>query len=285
MGYLAILLAALLWGLIGPVSRVALADGVEPAEVAFWRATLAIPLFGVHALVRRRLRVAPRDVPAVVLFGLAGISGLYGAYFLAVQHGGAALAAVLLYTAPAWVALLSRLLLGEALGPRKLAALALTLAGVALVALGEAGPVRVTRPALLWGLVSGWAYALYYLFGKRFFGRYEAPTLFLYALPVGALGLLPTVRFHEKTPQAWGALLALAVLSTYGAYLAYEAGLRRLEATRAALVATVEPVVASVLAWAVWGERFAATGYVGAALVVTGVLVTALDGRRPGSPS
>ncbi|HEX2190834.1 MAG TPA: DMT family transporter, partial [Longimicrobiaceae bacterium] len=234
MGYFYVFCAGALWGLLGPVSRVALQEGLGPLEIAFWRATVAAALFGVHAALRRRVRVQRRDLPAVVGFGLVGVAFLYGAYFMAVREGGAALAAVLLYTAPVWVAILAALFLHERMGARKLAALALAFAGVVGIAVASGGGVRVTPAALGWGLASGWAYALYYLFGKRYFDRYETPTLFLYALPVGALAMLPLVDFAPKSATAWAALVFLAAVPTYGSYLFYGAGLRRIEATRAA---------------------------------------------------
>jgi len=228
-----------------------------------------------------------RDIPAywrVVdsSFGVVGIGLFYAAYFQAVRHGGAALAAVLLYTAPVWVAVLAWLLRWERMTAGKGAALALTLAGVAGLASAAGGEVRVGVAALFWGLLAGWAYATYYLFGKRFFDRYPAPTLFLYALPVGALGLLPLVDFHPaKSAAAWGTIAFVALVPTYGAYLLYSAGLRRVEATRAATVATVEPVVSAAAAYLVWGERMAPAGYAFAALVLAGVvlMVRAGDAR------
>jgi uncharacterized membrane protein len=126
-------------------------------------------------------------------------------------------------------------------------------------------------------LLAGLAYAAYYLFGKRYFARYDASTLFAYALPLGAVLLLPAVRFAPKSAQEWLVLLFLAVVPTYGAYSLYSIGLARVEATRAATVATIEPVAAAALAYIVWGEALHALGYVGAALVIAGVLVVATE--------
>src|SRR5688572_9249773 len=101
-----VLVAAVLWGLLGPASYLALRDGVAPLEIAFWRAALGALLFGAHALAgggRAAFRPARADLPALVAFGVVGVSVFYGAYQLAVREGGAALASVLLYTAPAWV--------------------------------------------------------------------------------------------------------------------------------------------------------------------------------------
>jgi DME family drug/metabolite transporter len=286
MGYGYIALAALLWGTLGPVARIALADGVTPLELGFWRALVGGLLFGAHAAARGRVG---RDLPAVAAFALVGVALFYVSYFRAVRAGGAAVAAILLYTAPAWVALGSRAWLGERITRRTVAALALTLAGVALVAWGSgAAPGRAVplgAAAIGWGLVSGIAYASYYLFGKRYFARYEPSTVYLYALPLGALALAPAVTFAPKDGAVWATLLFIAVVPTYLAYLVYGEGLRRVDATRAATVATLEPVVAASLAVAVWGEALRPLGYAGGGLVLAGVLVgTAREQRAAARP-
>lgn len=275
MPHLQILAAAVLWGLIGPVAYLALREGVEAPEVALWRATIAGAAFALHALLRGGapgLRVARRDWPAVGGFALVGVAGLYTTYFSAVRTGGAALAAVLLYTAPAWVALMTWMLGRVRPSARTLAAVGITFAGVAIVA-GAGGEVRVSATALAWGLASGMAYATYYVFGARYFPRYSAPTLFAWALPIGALLLLPLVDSHPKSATAWAALVFLALVPTYGSYLLYAAALRHLPPTRAATLATIEPVVAAVAAWAAFGEQLPAAAYAGAALVMVGVVV------------
>jgi DME family drug/metabolite transporter len=282
LGYLCIALAAALWGSLGVVSRTVLEAGVSPLELSFWRASLAGGLFAAHALSRRKVRVARGDVGALVAFAVVGVSVFYLSYLFAVQAGGAALAAILLYTAPAWVAIASALWLGERMTGRKLGALVITLLGVALVAAGApeaAGGLRMGPAALGWGLLSGLAYACYYLFGKRYFVRYEAPTLFMYALPLGAFLLLPLVRFVPKSAATWGWILFVSAVPTYLALRLYEAGLKRVEATRAVTVATLEPVVAALLAFAVWGEALRPAGYAGAILVLAGVI--AMSAERP----
>jgi DME family drug/metabolite transporter len=283
-GYAYIIAAALLWATIGPAARFALRAGVQPLEISFWRATIGGLLFVLHAAVRRNLRLARHDVPAVGGFALLGVTVFYWSYFRAVQLGGAALAAILLYTAPAWVALAAAMWLGERLTVRKSLAVLSTLAGIALVAFGSGSRDLGTTsfsaeraPALAWGLLAGLVYAGYYLFGKRYFARYEASTLFAYALPLGAALLLPGVAFAPKSAETWLVLLFLGVVPTYGAYLLYSIGLARVEATRAATVATLEPVAAAALAYAVWGEALRPTGYGGAALVLAGVLLVATE--------
>mgnify|MGYP001378596837 CR=1 FL=1 len=279
IGYGYILLAATCWGLLGPVARWALEAGVEPLEVAFWRAVIGGVCFVGHAVWLRTRRgavgVKRRHWPVMAAFGLLGVSLFYSAYQFAVEAGGAALASVLLYTAPAWVAAIGVAWLGERLTALKAMAVALTLLGVAGIALGGTGAVRITWGALAWGLASGLSYALYYPFGKHYFDDYAPATVFACALPVGALGLAPLVAFAPKDAATWGALVFIGLVSTYGAYLAYGAGLRRLEASRASIVATLEPVVAALVAFWWWDERFGPWGYVGAVLVVAAAFLAA----------
>lgn len=275
-GYLYIMAAAALWGVLGPVSRLAYIEGVQPMEVAFWRATLTWGFFGVHAAATRSLHMNLRDFPMVALFAIASVTAFFVTYQMAIRDGGAALAAVLLYTAPVWVCLLARLIFKEPFTRPKIIALASTLIGVACVA-GGGGSIPITWPALVFGLAAGFCYSLYYIFGRYFSSRYSAPNLFFYLLPIGTFTLLPWVEFSPKSPTAWSALICIAVVCTYGAYFCYFNGVRHLEASRAAITATLEPVVAMVAAFFWWGEAFSISGYVGSALILSSVLLIIRD--------
>ena len=279
-GYLYIIAAASLWGILGPFSRLAFSEGLSPLEVAFWRALLAWGFFGLHSLFTKSYRIRMQDLPLVFLFAITGITLFYASYQMAVRQGGAALAAVLLYTAPAWVVLIARVAFREALTRRKILALILTLVGVGAVAWGGEG-MQISTAALLMGLTAGFCYSLYYIFGKYFSTRYSSSNLFLYLLPIGAVTLWPWVDFTAKTSTAWGALFFIASLCTYGAYFCYYLGVKCLEASRAAITATIEPVVAAVVAFVWWGEAFGIGGYAGTTLIITAVLLMVWEKPLP----
>ncbi len=286
-GYGCIIIAAALWGGIGPISKLAFQEGILPLEVAFWRAVLAWGFFGTHALIKNQTRIQKRDMPAVIIFGITGVTLFYGSYQMAVNSVGAALAAVLLYTAPAWVATMSRIVFKEPMTRLKLTALVLTMAGVTGVSLGAGelnlSGIRPSGPGILFGLLAGFCYALYYIFGKHFSDRYSSPNLFLYILPIGAVGLIPWVPFTHKTLTAWAALIALAFLSTYIAYYLYYMGLKHLEPTRAAIMATLEPVMAGVIAFFWWDEYFTPLGYAGSFLILMSVAIMIWEGKAVSS--
>lgn len=277
-------MAAVLWGLLGVFAKGILADGVGPLEISFWRATLAGGAFLIHGLARGRVRLQRRaDLLPFVGFALVGVTLFYASLNLSIAAGGVSLAWILMYSAPAFVVVLAALLLGERLTGAKGALVALATLGVVLVARSGGAGIDVNARSVGWGLAAGLSYASYYIFGKWVLERYAPVTIYALVLPLGALGLLPLVHFHAKRPETWLLLLALALISTYLAYLAYYTGLKRVEASRAVLVATVEPVVAATLAATLFGERFGAWGLVGAGLILLSALLSALPAlrRRP----
>ncbi|WP_462327020.1 DMT family transporter [Desulfobaculum sp.] len=285
-GYLYVIIAATLWGITGPLAKYAFSYGVQPLEIAFWRCAIPFVPFAFQALRGRSLRIDRGDRMAVLSFGLICVAAFYGVYQLAIEAGGAAMACVLMYTAPAWVAIMAWLVLGETMTPAKVAAVVATLVGVAGVSgvFSGADAATLSVTAIVFGIASGMTYAMYFIFGKRLMPRYTTPQLFFYGLPVGALVLFPMVEFHDKTPGAWAAIFAVCILSTYLAYSFYYAGLKHLEATRASIAATIEPVVASSIAFVWWDESFSVMGYMGSALILGAVILIILDGRRAEAP-
>jgi DME family drug/metabolite transporter len=281
-GYAGIIAAAVLWGMIGPFSKLAFQEGISPMEVAFWRAMLAWVMFGGHAMIRREVGLTVKDIPYLLVFGVCGVSLFYFFYQMAVRQGGAALAAVLLYTAPAWVIVLSRVFLKESITPVKVVAMVLTLIGISAISWGKetAAGGTVSFSAIAFGLGSGFCYSLYYIFGKHFSGRYSAYNLFLYVLPIGAAGLFPWVTFAPKSPTAWMAIASLVIISTYGANSCYYIGLKYLDAGRASITATLEPVVAAVVAYFWWNEVFDLQSYIGSAVILSAVILMIRSGEK-----
>lgn len=283
-GYLLVALAAVLWALLGLFSKRLLEAGVSATEIAFWRAALGGLLFAAHALVGGRFRLQRRrDLWAFAAFALVGVTLFYSALNLAIEAGGVSLAFILLYSAPAFVVILAALLLGERLTPLKVALVLLSVAGVVLVTQGGSTGVNITVTAVAWGLIAGLSYSSYYLFGKWVLRRYQPSTVYAFVMPLGAIGLLPWVPFDAVTAATsalWLDLILMATLSTYLAYLLYYTGLKRVEASRAVLVATIEPVIAAVLAAVVFGERLGRLGIIGAILVLLAAILSALPPRR-----
>jgi DME family drug/metabolite transporter len=270
--------------------------------VVFWRAALAglvlAVVLGAAAALSGKgwaaLRVRRADLPIFVAFGLLGVTAFYLLYIYAVVLTGVAVAVVLLYTAPVFVALMSWRFLGEGFGRRKMVALGLTLLGCALVArIYNPDLLRVNLAGILCGLASGFTYALYSILGKLSLRRgYPIGTMSLYVYGIGAAGLL-VVAFAGGDPagagqlfamgadlSAWGLLLVLALAQTIGALYAYTAGLRHLDAATASVTATFEPLVAACLAYFVLHETLEWPQLLGGALILLAVMMLQVPSRR-----
>ncbi len=281
-GYLFIITAATCWGLIGIFSSLAFSQGMGPMEVAFWRAAITGILFGTQAVIKKETCIDKKDFPLFLIFALLGISLFYISYQFAVKTAGAAFASVLLYTAPAWVVICSYFIYKEKLTLLKIMAVTLVILGVFLISKtggNTQSDVKIGWIAILSGLTSGFCYSLYYTIGKYFSTKYSSANLFLWILPIGALGILPFVTFSDKTLLAWAALIGISFVSTFLANFCYYQGLKSVEAGKASIVATFEPVVAAVTAYVFLGEYFSFLGYIGAGLILIAVITTICEQR------
>ncbi|MGB4979959.1 MAG: DMT family transporter, partial [Anaerolineae bacterium] len=195
-------------------------------------------------------------------------------------------AAVLLYTAPAWVGLIAWRWLGEEMHRRLLMALGLTLVGSVLVAgLYDVSHLRLNGLGVLAGLGAGLGYGLWSVFNKIAVARYSAWTVQTYALLIGAgcfLLLAPAGQLLGPLalPSSWPWLLAMAVIPTLGGALTYSLGVRWVPVSVASVVATLEPVIAGALAYLLLGERLTLLQILGGVAIISAVLLL----RPPVSP-
>jgi drug/metabolite transporter (DMT)-like permease len=287
-GYLFIVIAAVLWSTIGLwVRGLYESYGLSALTIAFLRAGVGA-LFALSALGMARrtwLRVEARDWLFFVSYGALGISAFYWLYAQAIIQTTMTMAVVLLYTAPAFVTLMAWRMWGESLDARKGVALILAFSGSALVARAyDPARLSLNLAGIGFGLGAGFTYALFTLFGKAVVKKYSPFTALAYQLFFGALFLAPFQRGDElalfaQHPSAWFYLLGLVLGPTLGAIGFFTMGLRSVPASNASILATIEPVMASVLAFVVLGERLEGLQMLGGALVVSGAGVLARVGE------
>ena len=279
LGVLAVTAAASIWGTLGLFAKILYAQGVSFESLVAVRASvgwLAVMIFVLATGKTKNLGVSGRDLAFLAPLGLVGIGLFYLLYFYTVRESTVGTAAILLYSSPAFVVVLARLFLDEALNSAKVLALFLTAGGIFLVA-GAYAPLNleVTPTVLLAGLLSGLTYGLYSIFGRPLTGHLSPSIILSYALFFGSLLLLvaaiPTLDTLASLPtSSYALLLMLAVVHTTLAFALYTYGLGRLGAGRAAIAATVEPVVAGAVGTALLGEELTTPKVIGALLVISG---------------
>lgn len=278
-------MAAGLWGTFGLFGKKLFTYGYTSIELASLRTWIAWALLALLMLVRRQpMRIAWRDVPFYIVYALFGFALFQVLYFETLERTEVAVAAALIYTAPAFVLLISAAAGVEQLNARRVGLLLLALIGVVLVT-GAARTIRSGAPvsltATLFGLAAGFAYALYTVFSKRGVERYDAARnmfwVFALASLILAISAPPWKAIGPVESFPW--LLGIALFPTLIAYLLYVKALGFTAATTASMLATAEPVVAAILGAVVLGESMGFDTVVGIALIVTSAVL--LVKRQP----
>lgn len=290
-GYALLLTGAVLFGLTGPVGKVILDAGIEPARLTALRCTGAAIGLTIVLVVRDRdrFRVRRQDVPALVVIGLCGAAFIQWCYFVAVDRLPIGIALLLEFTAPVLVALYTRVVRREILPRQVWLGLVLALVGLGLVAQVRGG--GLDGIGVLAGFGAAACLATFYLVGKHSLGtvhpvavtwwmfavasvfwaivqpwwRFDAATL---GQQVSMLGHLDDVSVPLWTPVVW-----IVVMGTLVPYALTMAALHHLTPTTTGIVGMVEPVVAAAVAWAWLAQALSGWQIAGGVLVLIAVAV------------
>jgi drug/metabolite transporter (DMT)-like permease len=285
-GALLVALSASAFGAMAIFGRFAYAGGADVLGLLTLRFVIGGALLTVIA--RRRGIEWPRGrtLGGIVAMGALGYVGQSVCYFVALQYAQASLVALLLYLYPAFVTVLAALWLAERLTLVKGAALVLCLGGSALMVGGGHGePIGIAL-----ALTAAVVYSLYIVAGARLTRHVDplATTAIVCLSAAAVFCAVSIVRIFmgappqlPTTPLSWAALVAIALISTVTAMLAFFAGLTRLGAARTSMLSTLEPVVTVLLAAILLGERLAPLQWAGGVAVLAAVLWLVRAGGGP----
>lgn len=278
--YLSILLAAALWGIIGLWNRRLMAGGLSPTGIVtvrnFGGMALLCAIFAIKD--RSVFRVKGEHLKYFFGTGILSVVVFTVCYFSCQRLCSLAVASILLYTAPSFVVLMSAVLWKDPINLRKIVALLFTLLGCAMVCGVFSGDLTVSLTGILLGLGAGFFYALYSIFGRYALAHYDSMTVtvwtFLFAGPASLFLVRPAdLAALAADPTMPLTAAALVVLSTVLPYLFYTAGLSKVESGKASILASLEPVVASLMGVAVFGEPLTFLTALGVAFVFGGVVI------------
>jgi drug/metabolite transporter (DMT)-like permease len=291
-GWTLLLLGISLFVVNAGVSRLVLSNGIGAVPLASVRIAGTALVLGLVLVLTgrgRSLRVSWRELPLLGVYGIAGVGLVQVSYFVALERMPIGLALLLEYLAPLLVALTARFVLRERVSGLLWPALGLSLGGLALALQLTGGGEGLDPLGVAAGLVAAASFAAYFLLGERLV-RHRDPmstTFWGFAIPaVLATAVSPwwgtlaeASRGTVELPAAVGggsvSLLVLVawvvLLGTLSPFAATTAALRYIPATTIAVVATLEPVGAAVLAWWWFGESLTVLQVLGFGLVLSGV--------------
>ncbi len=292
IGYAMVISAALLFALNGTVAKVVLQSGISSLELTQVRATGAFLGFAiVLALVRPdSLRLTRREVPYLVVFGIAGVAMVQWLYFVSIGRLPIGIALLIEYLAPILIAIWAWAVFKEEIRRRIWVALALALVGLSLVVEVWSG-IALDGLGVAAALAAAVAYAVYVLmaeravtrrspasvtcFGFLFAGLFWAAVQPLWRFPAGRLDDSVSLLGHLErfSLPIWLLLLYVVVAGTMITFLLVVAALQHISATRVGIVAMLEPVAASGVAFVWLGETFGSAQLIGGAIVLAAILL------------
>ena len=291
LGTLFILLAGCSWGSIGIFIRTFNKLELGSMEIVALRSVFTAVFMALFLLVydRKLLVIRLKDIWCFAGTGIVSMAFFNICYFRLITVSSLSVAAVMLYTAPVFVMALSAVLFREKITKMKIAAVILTVVGCAFVTGIVGSPVHLTVSAILLGLGAGLGYALYSIFGRYAIMKgYHNFTIVLYTfiftsiavIPLSDMGKLAGVVTQSFGMAAFSALCG--IVTTVFPYIVYNFGLTAVENGKAAIIASVEPVVATLIGVFIFREAMTAGNLAGILMVLTAIVLTNLK-RETGS--
>jgi drug/metabolite transporter (DMT)-like permease len=292
LGYAMVMTAATLWAVNGTVSKVILTTGLSSLRLAEVRSTGAFVLLALPLAATRpeMLRIRRRELPYFILFGVGGLALVQWFYFLAIHRLQIGIALLIQYIAPVLVALWARYVLHEPVRRRIWLALALALTGLALVVEIWSG-LSLDAAGVAASLGAAGSYALYILMAEHRIGERDPVSLvclgFLFAsvlwavlrpwwsFPGHVVGEDVSLHGHLSSVHlpVWSLMVWMVLLGTIVPFALLVSALRYISATRAGIVAMLEPVAGALVAWVWLGETLGGVQLVGAAVVLAAIFL------------
>lgn len=280
--FFCVFLAAALWGIAGIFVRTIEETAVASMQLVFGRAIFSTLILGLLILFKDKnlFRIKLKDVWIFISAGLFSIILFNFAYYTTMSLTSLSVAAVLLYTAPFFVVIISLLIFGEKLTTNKTLACITAFIGCCMVSGLFDAQQRVSGKAIFWGLLTGFGYALYTVFGEIAIRHgYKTLTItfyvFLFAAIFSVFFINPaeSITLFVSDSKIFITVFLMALLNTVIPYLLYTVGLSGVEPSVAPIIATVEPVVATVVGVFIYKEDISVLGILGIGVVLMSVAI------------
>ena len=286
--------AAILWGILVIFIKNLSSAGLESMEIVTLRVYGAafVLVIGLLLYNKKLLKIRLKDAWCFVGTGVVSIVFFSYCYFKNVTVSSVAVSSILMYTSPIWVTLFAGIIFGEKIGRQKLVALIMAFLGCVLVSGITGGAGRISMEGLLLGLGSGIGYGLYSIFGRIALEKgYHPMTVSAYTFLFACVGVMPFIKPAEiwtkmnVAPGLWGWALCMVLFSTCMSFTLYTVGLKYMEAGRAAVLATLEPIVTALVGVLLYKEMLSLIMVLGIVMVLgASVLISKKNRDKPACP-
>lgn len=287
-GYLALALAASIWGGMYVVSKYAL-DYIPPFTLLWLRYLTGFCVLYPLAARQHKAHLTWADHRIFLSIGLIGYVISVGLQFVGTWLSSAHNGAIITSASPAFILLFAWLMLAERLTTRKMLSVLMATAGVVIVVgwdIGTGGQSALLGNLALIGAAVTWA--LLSVLARKFSASLS-PLVITTGAVFWAAVLTTPIMFVEwrflplqglDNPLLWGAVLYLGVVATAGAFYFWNKGLSLVEAGTGSVFFFLQPVVGALLGWLVLGEQLTTSFFIGGGVIMLAVLIASLPAKK-----
>ena len=284
--FILIIISAALWGTAGIFVRAIEKIAISEMQIVLARALFTVLILGTVIFIKDKslFIIKLKDLWLFICSGIFSIVLFNFAYYKTMAATSLSVAAVLLYTAPFFVVIISRFCFKEKITLKKSLALCMAFIGCCMVSGLFDSSHKISSEALVFGLLTGFGYALYTIFGELILRRgYHTLTLTFYVFLTAVIGTLVMVNPYKtaityfENPKAIGIMFLMGLFNTVLPYVLYTSGLKGVEPSVAPVIATIEPVVATLVGTFLFKEVISIWGVIGIITVLLSVVLLNLQ--------
>lgn len=286
-GYIAISLAAVMWGVAAAVAKSFFNKAYEPLILVQMRVTLSFAVLFLFFLTTnpKLLRFNLRDIPHVLIVGILGVAGSNYFYYAAIKETNVSTSILVQYTAPIMVMMYTVIFQKERLSSMKLSALVLSIGGI-ILAVGAYDPavIQGSLKGIILALLAAVSFSIFNISGKSLTQKYSIWTGLIYLLLAATLfwSFINTpmdIINAGYSAEDWKVFGIIALISILIPYSLYYYGLKHIQSSKAIIISTLEPVIAIIAEWLFLNGRMGPLQIVGACSVIAAIVLLQKDSR------
>lgn len=288
-GIILVVTASFFWGFMGIFSKNLNIVGLDPFTIAFFRASIAGIFYLLWILKKDKslLKTNRKDIIFFAIYGMAVLGFAFTGYNIAVSRIPIAIATVLLFTNPIWVAIINRIWFKEKIGLKKASAIALTIFGCMLIVrLFDLQNIKLDLFGIIIAVSTGAINALQIVLPKIYDTGYKKDTMLVYGFIFAAIflsffvdfkGMVVNITNYDNLGFVVLNVLSIGILNTFIANTAYIKATNYIGTSLVSILVSIEIIVASILAYFVFNETLEISQLIGITIVIFAVIMLQVD--------
>lgn len=285
-GILLVLSCGIMWGISGVLGQYVFQNSdINAIQLSIIRQFVSgVVLLVISAFTKDKRALSiwakPKSVISVIFFALAGVMGVQFTYFASIEHSNAATGTVIQFTYIIMLLLYTSIFMHKKPKSYEAGAVICAFAGIFLIAThGSLSSLAISRPALIWGLMSAVCFTIYCLFPQKLYNTYGLVNVIGWSSLIAAIFLTivtGTYSYPHMKPSIFAASMAVAIVGSLIPFTIYGIGIGILGSVKASLFVTVEPVSSALLTWIFLGTRFTGMDIAGFLLILGSIQIVAI---------